>query len=368
MAGGRRSSTFPVRSRALLIFVLLVTASLGSVDVGSAAPVGGTPTTFCGDSTDGAMDTGAGTMITCDTTVTNTITAIDTGTGVATGSSVIHVVQCTGPASGRLDPTFLTCTADDKSLPSLVTNVQQCNGVGYGGGNVLKCNVQITNTFSGVVPEAAVAVTVNQCNDPHAAAPAITGCSPFPASAVVAQVQQCNDSSYGGGQEDFICSVTGTSSPSLKVTVHQCNNSNYGGGSWLTCSTSFTAAVEISITLTGVPASIGFAAGLPGDYVSGSSFTLKVVTNNTAGYKLEVTTSGLTSAASGKVIAAGRIDYVVDGVTKPVVNASTALRLATRSSPSATGGDDYSITPMLAIPFVAGGTFEGTTVFVASTL
>ena len=42
------------------------------------------------------MSTGAGTMITCYVTITNTIKAIDPDTGVATGSSVVSVTECTG--------------------------------------------------------------------------------------------------------------------------------------------------------------------------------------------------------------------------------------------------------------------------------
>ena len=44
----------------------------------SAAPIASAPTVYCGDpTTDGSVDTGAGTTITCDTQVTNTITGID---------------------------------------------------------------------------------------------------------------------------------------------------------------------------------------------------------------------------------------------------------------------------------------------------
>ena len=71
---------------------LIAAGSLLTVSPATAAPIAGAPTTYCGDpDTDPSMDTGAGTMITCDTTVTNTITAIDPGTGVASGSAVIEV-------------------------------------------------------------------------------------------------------------------------------------------------------------------------------------------------------------------------------------------------------------------------------------
>ena len=45
-----------------------------------------------------------------------------------------------------------------------MTDVEQCNGVGYGGGNVLECRVSVINNFVGVTPQAIGAATVNQCN------------------------------------------------------------------------------------------------------------------------------------------------------------------------------------------------------------
>ena len=91
-------------------------------------------------------------MITCDTTITNTITGIDPISGVASGSAVISVTECTGPANGRLDPMVLVCASDEQILVNLVTHVDQCNGVGYGGGNVLECSVDVINNFLGVTP------------------------------------------------------------------------------------------------------------------------------------------------------------------------------------------------------------------------
>ena len=204
----------------------------------SAAPIAGAPITYCADpDTDPSMDTGAGTMIKCVTEITNTVTAIDPISGVASGTAHVKVTECTGPASGRLDPSFLTCSTDEHDLVNLVTHVKQCNAVGYGGGNVLECSVDVTTNFVGVSPQAILDATVNQCNVPEFAGLDKTGCDPFPATTTNATITQCNDSSYGGGQEDFNCLATGnTTSASLSVTVNQCNNSNYGGGSWLDCS------------------------------------------------------------------------------------------------------------------------------------
>lgn len=223
---------------ALLAFALLAAGSLITLSPAAAAPIAGAPTTYCGDpDTDPSMDTGAGTMISCDTTITNTVTAIDPVTGVATGSAVVSVTECTGPANGRLDPADLTCSTDQRILTSLVTAVEQCNGVGYGGGNVLECSVEVINIFAGVTPQAITAATVNQCNG---SAPDTSGCDPYPANTTNATITQCNNSSYGGGQEDFNCTAAGTTTASLRVTVTQCNDSNYGGGSWLNCSARLT--------------------------------------------------------------------------------------------------------------------------------
>jgi hypothetical protein len=238
----------------LFAIILLAASSLSATSPVSAAPIAGAPTTYCGDpDTDPSMSTGAGTMITCNTTITNTITGIHPVTGVASGSSVISVTECVGPASGRLDPSFLTCSTDAQNLVNLVTSVDQCNGVGYGGGNVLECDVDVINNFVGVTPAVVSAATVNQCND---SAPDTTGCNPFPASTTTATITQCNNSSYGGGQEDFNCIASGTTTASLNVLVNQCNDSNYGGGSWLNCSASLTNNV-IPAAATPTPAPAG---------------------------------------------------------------------------------------------------------------
>lgn len=226
---------FPLLMAGLISVIAVSSAFLIGSTPASAAPIAAAPTTYCADpDTDPSIDTGAGTMITCETTITNTITGIDPVTGVASGSAVITVKECTGPANGRLDPSVLTCTTDEQILVNLVTHVDQCNGVGYGGGNVLDCTVDVINNFVGVTPEVIGAASVNQCNG---SAPVTTGCNPFPATTTNATITQCNNSSYGGGQEDFNCDASGTTTASLSVTVDQCNDSNYGGGSWLNCAT-----------------------------------------------------------------------------------------------------------------------------------
>ena len=227
-----------------------------------AAPIADAPITYCADpDTDPSMDTGAGTMITCVTEVTNTVTAINSG--VATGTAHVRVTECRGPANGRLDPSDLTCTTDEKDLVGLVTRVDQCNEVGYGGGNVLECSVDVTTNFVGVSPQAILDATVNQCNVPQFAGLDKTGCNPYPATTTNATVTQCNDSSYGGGQEDFNCIAPNANetTSALSVEVNQCNNSNYGGGSWLNCRTDL--AVEVFLQETPPPTEVPTASPAP---------------------------------------------------------------------------------------------------------
>jgi hypothetical protein len=71
--------------------------------------------------------------------------------------------------------------------------------------------------------------------------------------------------------------------------------------------------VDASITLTGIPASIDFGNGVPGDVKNAPAITAKVTTNNLLGYSLNVTTSALTgaTAANSYTIGAGRINYAV---------------------------------------------------------
>ena len=74
----------------------------------SAAPLPRQPTTYCGDpGTDGSMDTGAGTMITCVTKVTNTITGINLVTGAVSGSALCQGHGMHGP---RVWPTASRCS------------------------------------------------------------------------------------------------------------------------------------------------------------------------------------------------------------------------------------------------------------------
>ncbi|MEP7378766.1 MAG: hypothetical protein ABI725_04305, partial [Chloroflexota bacterium] len=115
---------FPMLMTGLFVLTAGSAAFLLDNTPASAAPIASAPTSYCADpDTDPTIDTGAGTMITCETTITNTITSIDPVTGVPSGTSVISIKECTGPANGRLDPSVLTCTTDQQNLVNLVTSV-----------------------------------------------------------------------------------------------------------------------------------------------------------------------------------------------------------------------------------------------------
>ena len=124
--------------------------------------------------------------------------------------------------------------------------VNQCNGSINGGGGVLRCSVKVTNNFVGLDP-GATAATVNQCIGSGAGG--IVGanihCDPVQATTSAA-VTQCNGSANGltlTSPVGLTCTVTGTMSSALPVTIYQCNGSTNGGGALIICSTNITNAV-----------------------------------------------------------------------------------------------------------------------------
>lgn len=177
-----------------------------------------------------AFPTGAGFQVTCTINIANTVTAA----GVS--SSTVTATACLA-AAGVLPP--FGCTTTVTTSNQLVTSVDQCNGVAFGGGSNVTCNVSVVNT----VPTggATSGVTVNQCvgsGTGGGTQPTIV-CAPV-ASTTNATVTQCNGSGNGGGASTRVqCNVIGGASAE-PVTVNQCNGSANGGGSTVTCSTNFT--------------------------------------------------------------------------------------------------------------------------------
>ncbi|WP_213815785.1 hypothetical protein [Glaciihabitans sp. dw_435] len=188
-----------------------------------------------------AADAGGGTGTRCDVTVLNTL---DLATGV--GSSVVTVVDCHGAAN--FAP---ACPTTTTTYPQVVTSVTQCNGTGADG-STLVCNVNITNTITGVTTVGNA--TVNQCVGSGAGGPATPlDCNPLQ-STTGATVTQCNGSVNGGGADGQVHCTVGAStvSPGLPITVNQCNGSVNGGGSTADCATTITTRV-LAAVVTPVP-------------------------------------------------------------------------------------------------------------------
>ena len=168
---------------------------------------------------------GGGQSVTCTVTIVNTLTASASTTG-----SVV-VINGGAPVSS----------------PDLVTVVDQCNGSAGGGDATLTCSVHVTNNIAVDSPAAAVAVSINQCNDNQAGdglGNEPNTCSPYPASTSGATITQCNDSGDGGGLVfPSHCVAAGMVSSTLPVTVNQCNGSANGGGSMVNCTVTMVTNV-----------------------------------------------------------------------------------------------------------------------------
>ena len=198
----------------LLTAVTLLGGSLAAVSAATTIA----PTTTCGN----GLDNTGGLGEICEVTVVNTITN-------GGGSATVTVRECHGAAG---DPEA-DCTITTDVLTEPVTAVTQCNDAINGGGGTLRCSVRVTNNFSGS-GAAPTAVTVNQCvgsGDGIA-----NTCDPFPATTTGAAVTQCNGSANGGTLVELTCTVTGTQSAGLAVTINQCNGSANGGGALVICS------------------------------------------------------------------------------------------------------------------------------------
>ena len=195
-----------------------------------------------------AFPTGAGFQVTCTLTIANTVTSAGAASSTVTGTACLA-------AAGVLPP--FGCTTTVTTANQLVTSVDQCNGVAYGGGSNVTCNVSVVNTIP--TGTATAGVTVNQCigSGGNGGTQPTVVCAPV-ASTTNATVTQCNGSGNGGGASARVqCDVTGGSSAE-PVTINQCNGSSNGGGSTVTCMTTFTnnfiaAAPTTTTTLPTAP-------------------------------------------------------------------------------------------------------------------
>jgi hypothetical protein len=228
---GRRMRTLRfwlATSASLLIAAALLTLG-GVVGVQSASAVASAPIVMqCNPP---AFPTGAGQQATCSVTVENTVT------NQGATSSVVTATECEA-AAGVLPPNGCTTTVTTSS--TLVTSVNQCNGIFASGSNV-DCSVTVVNNVP--IGTAETDVTVDECVGSGAgggATPLV--CDPMTAT-TDATVTQCNGSANGGGGTmRVICSAGGEQA--LAVTINQCNSSANGGGDTVHCTSTSSDVFE----------------------------------------------------------------------------------------------------------------------------
>jgi hypothetical protein len=228
---GRRMRTLRfwlATSASLLIAAALLTLG-GVVGVQSASAVASAPIVMQCNAP--PFPTGGGQQATCTVTVENTVT------NQGATSSVVTATECEA-AAGVLPPNGCTTTVTTSS--TLVTSVNQCNGIFAAGSNV-DCSVTVINNIP--IGTAETAVTVDECVGSGAgggATPLV--CTPMSAT-TSATVTQCNGSANGGGGTmRVICSAGGEQG--LPVTINQCNSSANGGGDTVDCTSTSSDVFE----------------------------------------------------------------------------------------------------------------------------
>ena len=101
---------------------------------------------------------GSGTV--CTVVVANNLDNTNPAAPVA--SAVVTTTTCFGAADAAEAG---VCTETVTNYTELVTDINQCNYAGKGGGATLECDVTVVNTIIGDAPVTPVPVTVNQCNE-----------------------------------------------------------------------------------------------------------------------------------------------------------------------------------------------------------
>jgi hypothetical protein len=234
-AGSVRRS-LAVAVAAGIAFASLAAIGLSTATVASATNSGPPAVAQCNPP---EYPTPAADQVTCVVTVVNNVSS----SGAT--SSTITTTACLGAAGVPFPscPLSVGPVTSTTTSTQLVTSVNQCNGIVYGGGSNTYCNVNVVNNVP--VGTAAPAVSVDQCVGSAGGGGgggSTQVCNPT-SSTTNATVTQCNGSGYGGGtysgETTVACTVTGGTS-ALPVTVNQCNGTGYGGGSAVTCTTTFT--------------------------------------------------------------------------------------------------------------------------------
>ncbi|MEV5968233.1 hypothetical protein AB0L70_41085 [Kribbella sp. NPDC051952] len=137
--------------------------------------------------------------------------------------------------------------------------------------------------------------------------------------------------------------------------------------------TQANVAVSSAIALTGLTPSFTLT-GVPGATVTGlGAVTMKVTTNNLAGYAVTVQSASATMDAA----ASGNADSVPIGAlsvretattTFGALSSTAAQTVHTQSTRSAEGGDSLSNDYQVVIPFVNEDTYTATLNYIATTL
>jgi hypothetical protein len=219
-----------------IAFASLAAIGLSTATVASATNSGPPAVAQCNPP---EFPSGDADQVNCILTVVNTVSSSGATSSTVTATACLAAAGVAFPSCPlSVGPVTSTTTSTQ-----LVTSVNQCNGIVYGGGSNTYCSVNVTNNVP--VGTHAPAVTVDQCVGSAGGGGgggSTQVCNPT-SSTTTATVTQCNGSGYGGGtyggETTVACTVTGGTS-ALHVTVTQCNGTGYGGNSAVTCMTSFT--------------------------------------------------------------------------------------------------------------------------------
>src|ERR1035437_2190745 len=140
-----------------------------------------------------------------------------------------------------------------------------------------------------------------------------------------------------------------------------------------TQSANITVTVNALIVLIGIPDTIQYPVGDSSSGVVTPDFTANVVTNNRAGYTIDVVTSDISSAGTNDTIPATAIfwtgvSHICHGVTSCTGGSSSSGVIATSIRRTSESGDTWTISSSVAIPFIDSGIYRDTAVFTAKSL
>ena len=301
-------------------------------------------------------DSGAGFYVTCNVTVENSIiggtssTIITTACVTAAPLGPPTPAECASPAGYRgYFGYYETVTTSSQ----LVTSVNQCNGIVYGGGSNVICNVTVINDIPAGTPTSGV--TVNQCNN-SGTAPGYPDVSCVPAGSTSnATVNQCNYSGYGGGT--FFgtlavhCTAPVAAATALPVTINQCNGTAYGGGSTVTCAATITnnfVATPPTTTTTAPPTTTTTTT------TTGPTTTTAPPTTTTIGLATTIATIATTTTGLTTTTTAGSSNLTPTGLTTTTATGSSNLT-ATGPTTTTTVAGATGVIPKGAPGTGAGG-------------